>query len=66
LRHLAFTTETDPKVYICNVPPNILASIRSTQDAQSTVCIQPDTCAITALKFYCRAVYLTLYPSVTY
>jgi len=61
LRHLAYTTGSDTKIYICNVPPNILASIRSAQDTQSNVCILPNTCVIPALKFYCRAVYLTLH-----
>jgi WD40 repeat protein len=51
LRHLAYTTVFDPRIYICNVPPNILASIRSAQEAQFTVCIHPDTCAIPALNF---------------
>jgi WD40 repeat protein len=62
LHHLAYTTVFDPKIYICNLPPNVLASIRSAQDAQFTVCIHPDTCAITTLKSYCRAVHLTLHP----
>ena len=66
LRHLAYTRVSDPKIYICNVPPNILASIRSAQDAQSTVCTHLDTCVIPALKSYCRAVSLTLYPEVIY
>jgi len=67
LRHLAYTTTgSDSKIYICNVPPNILASIRSAQDAQSTVCIHPDTFVLPALKSYCRAVHLILHPSVTY
>jgi WD40 repeat protein len=51
LRHLAYTTVFDPRIYICNVPPNILASIRSAQEAQFTVCIHPDTCAIPVLNF---------------
>ena len=67
LRHLAYKAGSEPKIYICNVPPKILAIIRSAQDAQSgTVCIHSDTCAIPALKSYCRAVHLTLHPSVTY
>jgi len=66
LRHLAYTRGYDPKIYICNVPPNILASIGSAQDAQSTVCIRCNNCAIPALKSYCRAIYLTLHPEVIY
>jgi hypothetical protein len=66
LLHLAYTTLFDRKIYICNVPPNILASIRSAQDAQSTVCTHLDTCVIPALKSYCRAVYLIPHPEVTY
>jgi hypothetical protein len=62
MRHLAYTTDSDPKIYICNVPTNILASIRSAQDAQSTVCVHPNTCAIPALKSYSRAVHLTVHP----
>jgi len=64
LRHLAYTTFDDLKIYMCNVPPNILASIWSAQDAQSTVCTRLDTCVIPALKSYCRAVYF--HPEVTY
>ena len=66
LRHLAYTTLINPKIYICNVPPNILASIQSAQDAQSTVYTHLDTCVIPALKSYCRAVHLTLHLEVTY
>jgi len=67
LRHLAYKAGSEPKIYICNVPPKILAIIRSAQDAQSgAVCIHSDTCAIPALKSYRRAVHLTLHPSVTY
>jgi len=66
LRHLAYTRVSDPKIYICNVPPNILASIGSAQDAQSAVCIHCNNCAIPTLKSYCRAVYLTLHPEVIY
>ena len=66
LRHVAYTTDLDLKICICNVPPKILASIRSAKDAQSTVCTHRDICAIPVLKSYCRAVYLTLHPEVTY
>jgi len=66
LRHLAYMRVSDPKIYICNVPPNILASIGSAQDAQSTVCIRCNNCVIPSLKSYCRAVYLTLHPEVIY
>lgn len=36
---LAYTTWSDTKIYICDTPPHILATIQSAQEAQPNVCI---------------------------
>jgi len=63
-RQLAYSAED--KIFICNIPPDILASIRVAPDTQAMVRICCIYLIVDVLTSSSRSVHLTIQPSMTH
>ena len=63
-RQLAYSA--NDKIFICTIPPDILASIRVAPDAQAIVRICRIYLLVNVLIFSSRSMRLTIQPSMTY
>jgi len=63
---VAYTTfgSSSRKIYICDIPPDILTSIGPARKVQPSVCIHPNRCTLPALIFSCRPDHLKLHASM--